>query len=118
MPALAAIPPTAVPGAVPAAINTVNEANNKIKFDKEGVPRLPPLLNVASQVSVAVSTVSTTIAGIVIFLGSIDLLINLCNSLPALKNKIIQYQHQSLLLMKPLTDQKLTLSLKLLMVSL
>jgi len=77
--ALAAIPPTAVPGAVPAAINTVNEANNKIKFDKEGVPRLPPLLNVASQVSVAVSTVSTTIAGIVIFLGSIDLLINLCN---------------------------------------
>ena len=71
--------PFALPGAVPAAINTVGSVADSLTFNNDGTPRLPPLTITASQVSPAVAIVQSTILKAVEQLQKIDFLINLCN---------------------------------------
>ncbi len=71
--------PLALPGAVPAAINTLGDASDKIKFNEDGTPRLPPLTITASAVSPSVGVVQSSILKAVEQLNKIDALVKLCN---------------------------------------
>jgi hypothetical protein len=71
--------PLALPGAVPATINTLGSVADSLTFNDDGTPKLPPLTITASQVSPSVSTAQATILKVVEQLKVLDLLVNLCN---------------------------------------
>lgn len=71
--------PFALPGAVPAAINTAGNIADKLTFNEDGTPRLPPITIIASSVSPSISAVQSIILRVVTILEKVDLLINLCN---------------------------------------
>jgi len=71
--------PLALPGAVPATINTLGSAADNLTFNEDGTPKLPPLTITASQVSPSVASTQSTILKCVELLGRLDILINLCD---------------------------------------
>ena len=71
--------PFALPGAVPAIINTAGNIADKLTFKDDGTPRLPPLTIVASAVSAPISAVQQIIQKVVTILGQVDILISLCD---------------------------------------
>lgn len=71
--------PIALPGAVPAAINTAGTIADSVLFSEDGTPRIPPIKITASQVSPAVASVQSTILKCVDLLGRLDILILLCD---------------------------------------
>lgn len=71
--------PIGLPGAVPAAIDTVGDVKDNTTFKADGTPRLPPLTILASSVSPAISATQSTILKITNLLKSLDILIQLCS---------------------------------------
>ena len=71
--------PIGLPGAVPAAIDTVGDVKDNTTFKADGTPRLPPLTILASSVSPAISATQSTILKITTLLKSLDILIQLCS---------------------------------------
>jgi len=71
--------PFALPGAVPAGINTAGSIADSLTFNDDGTPKLPPLTITASQVSPSVATTQSIILKVVEQLKSLDLLVNICN---------------------------------------
>jgi hypothetical protein len=71
--------PLALPGAVPATINTLGSAADSLTFNEDGTPKLPPLTITASQVSPSVASTQSTILKCTELLGRLDILINLCD---------------------------------------
>ena len=74
-----ALIPFALPGAVPAGVSTLGDVTDKLLFNTDGTPRLPPITITASQVSPAVASVQLTILKAVELLKGLDILITLCN---------------------------------------
>lgn len=77
--AMGITPPPALPGAVPAAIDTLGDVKDQTTFKEDGTPRLPPLTTLASSVSPSISAVQSVILKITTLLKSLDLLIQLCS---------------------------------------
>lgn len=77
--AMGITPPPALPGAVPAAIDTLGDVKDQTTFKEDGTPRLPPLTTLASSVSPAISAVQSVILKITTLLKSLDILIQLCS---------------------------------------
>lgn len=71
--------PIGIPGIVPSSINTAGDAADKLVFNADGTPRIPPIKITASQVSPAVASTQSTILKCVDLLGRLDILINLCD---------------------------------------
>ena len=69
--------PFSLPGAVPAAIDTLGDIKNKTTFKEDGTPRLPPLTITASAVSPSISAVQSIVLKVVTLLEQVDLLITL-----------------------------------------
>jgi hypothetical protein len=71
--------PFALPGAVPAAINTAGTIADNLTFNADGTPKLPPITITASQVSPAVASTQSVILKCVALLEQLDLIILFCN---------------------------------------
>tara|TARA_Y100000385_G_scaffold202147_1_gene209368 strand:- start:22 stop:1011 length:990 start_codon:yes stop_codon:yes gene_type:complete len=71
--------PFALPGAVPAAIDTLGDIKDQTTFKEDGTPRLPPLTSVASTVAPSISATQFAILKITTLLNSLDILIQLCS---------------------------------------
>ena len=76
--------PVGIPGIIPSSINTAGDVADKLTFNEDGTPRIPPIKITASQVSPAIASVQATILKCVDLLGKLDILINLCDSTPTL----------------------------------
>ncbi len=74
-----ALIPFALPGAVPAGVSTLGDVTDKLLFNTDGTPRLPPITITASNVSPAVASTQATILQTVELLGALDILIKKCN---------------------------------------
>jgi hypothetical protein len=77
--AMAITPPPSLPGAVPAAIDTLGDVKDNITFKTDGTPRLPSLTILASAVSPSISAVQSIVLKTITLLKSLDTLIQLCS---------------------------------------
>lgn len=74
-----ALIPFALPGAVPAGVSTLGDVTDKLLYNSDGTPRLPPITITASQVSPAIASTQSNILRVVELLKGLDTLINICN---------------------------------------
>ena len=63
----------------PAGVSTLGDVTDKLLFNPDGTPRLPPITITASNVSPAVASIQATILRTVNLLKGLDTLIKLCN---------------------------------------
>ena len=76
--AIIAIPPPGLPGVVVGAVDVLDFVNKNIIFDKDGTPRIPPILASVGAAGIGVALLSTTISNVISTLNKIISLIQRC----------------------------------------
>ena len=79
--AVKAIPsPPGTPGIISSTLSDLEDAINKLLFEKDGTPRLPKVSSSIASASLAISIINGYIQVIIIILSAIDVKIKKCNN--------------------------------------